>query len=96
MAIYYLGNTLYSLSQVVSIVTFQGYIHPCTYSFFAKLSSALAGVAHWIECWPANQRVPSSIHSQGTCLGCGPGTQLGVHERQPQIDVSLPLSISIK
>ena len=35
--------------------------------------SALAGVAQWIECRPANQRVASSIPSQRTCLGCGPG-----------------------
>ena len=27
----------------------------------------------------------------GTCLGCGPGPQLGVYERQPHIDVSLAL-----
>ena len=31
---------------------------------------ALADVAQWIECWPANQRVVGSIPSQGTCLGC--------------------------
>ena len=34
---------------------------------------ALVGVAQWIE--PVNQRVTSSIPSQGTCLGCGPGPQ---------------------
>ena len=52
---------------------------------------ALAGVAQWIECWPADQRVASSIPSQGTCLGCGPDPQRGAHERQAHIDVSLPL-----
>ena len=36
---------------------------------------ALAGVAQWIECLPANQRVASSIPNQGTCLGCRPGPQ---------------------
>ena len=36
---------------------------------------ALAGVAQWIECQPANQRAAGSIPSQGTCLGCGPGPQ---------------------
>ena len=36
---------------------------------------ALAGVAQWTECQPPNQRVASSIPSQGTCLGCGPGPQ---------------------
>ena len=52
---------------------------------------ALGGVAQWIECWPVSQMVAGSFPSQGTCLGCGPGSQLGVHERQPHIDVSLPL-----
>ena len=37
------------------------------------MKRALVGMAHWIECWPVNQRVTSSIPSQGTCLGCGPG-----------------------
>ena len=53
--------------------------------------TALAGVAQWIECQPANQRVSGSIPSQGTCLGCRPGPQWGACERQPYIDVSLPL-----
>ena len=52
---------------------------------------ALAGVAQWIEHWPVNEMVAGSIPSQGTCLGCGPGPQWGAHERQPHIDVSLPL-----
>ena len=60
-----------------------------------KNKIALAGVAAWIEHWPENQMVTSLIPSQGTCLGCGPGHQSGggggVRERQPQIDVSLPL-----
>ena len=52
---------------------------------------ALAGIAQWIECQPANQRVTSLIPSQGTCLGCRPGPQLGAHEEKPHIDVSLPV-----
>ena len=53
---------------------------------------------------PANRKVAGSIPSQGTCLGCWPGSQLGVCEMQP-IDVSLahqyfspslPLSLKIK
>ena len=36
---------------------------------------AVAGVAQCIECRPVNQRVTSSIPTQGTCLGCGPGPQ---------------------
>ena len=51
----------------------------------------LTGVAQWIECWPANQRVTGSIPSQGTCLGCRPDPQLGVYKRQAHIAVSLPL-----
>ena len=35
----------------------------------ASNRTALAGVAQWIECWPANQRVARLIPSQGTCLG---------------------------
>ena len=38
---------------------------------------ALAGVAQWTEHWLVNQRVAGLILSQGTCLGCGPGPQLG-------------------
>ena len=36
------------------------------------LSCALDGGAQWIEHRPVNQRVASSIPSQGTCLGCEP------------------------
>ena len=36
---------------------------------------ALAAVAQWIECWPANQSVAGSIPGLGQCLGCGPGPQ---------------------
>ena len=32
---------------------------------------------------------------QGTCLGCRPGLELGAHERQPHIDVSLSLPFSL-
>ena len=56
-----------------------------------KLFNALAGVDQWIERQPANQRVTGSIPSQGTCLGCRPGPQWGTHERQPHMDVFLPL-----
>ena len=67
-----------------------------------ELGGALDGVAQWIECQTANQGVTGSIPSQGTSLGCGPGHQLGAHERQPHIDVSpsfspsLPPSLKIK
>ena len=38
-------------------------------------NTALAGVSQWVECQPLNQSVASSIPSQGTGLGCGPGPQ---------------------
>ena len=53
-----------------------------------KHTRALAGVTQWIECWPRNQKVDGLIPCQGTCLDYGPGSQLGVCERQP-IDISL-------
>ena len=56
-----------------------------------KSHSVLAGVAQWIECWPANQRVAGSICIYGTCLGCRPGPQLGEYKRQAHIDISLLL-----
>ena len=55
-----------------------------------KPNGALAGVAQWIECQPANQIVTGSIPSQDTFLGCGPGPQWRVRERQPHSDISLP------
>ena len=60
-------------------------------NYYKTTSTALAGVAQWIEYRPANQRVTDSIPSQGTCLGCGPGPQVGAREGQPHIDVFLPL-----
>ena len=39
----------------------------------STINRALADVAQWIEHRPMNQRVPGSIPSQGTCLGCRPG-----------------------
>ena len=64
----------------------------CTHMFIAALFKiakiALAGVAQWDGHHPANQKVTGSIPSQGTCLGCRPGPQLGACERQ-LIDVSL-------
>ena len=57
---------------------------------FKLTALTLAGVVQQIERWPAGQKVASSIPSQGTCLGCGPGPQLGACERQ-LIDVSLAL-----
>ena len=65
--------------------------HYLTLMLLKMFPLALAGVAQWIECRPVNHRVPSSIPSQGRSLGGRPGPQQGAHERQPCIDVSLPL-----
>ena len=35
----------------------------------ALKETALAGVAQWIECWPTNQKVGSSIPGEDTRLG---------------------------
>ena len=53
--------------------------------------SALAGVAQWIECPPANQGVAGLIPHWGTCLGCGPGLWWGHMGGNLHIEVSLPL-----
>ena len=45
-------------------------------------------MAQWIERWPVNKKEAGLIPSQGMCLGCRPGPQLGAYERQP-IHVSL-------
>ena len=58
-------------------------------------NAALAGVAQWIEHQSANQRITGSIPSQRTCLGCSPSPQEGALERQPHIDVSSLLSLSL-
>ena len=44
-------------------------------SVFKITMIALAGVAKWIERQPLNQRVTSSLPSQGTCLSCRPCIQ---------------------
>ena len=52
------------------------------YDIFKNHPKALAGVPQCFEHWPENWNVPGSIPSQGTCLGCGSGPQLGACERQ--------------
>ena len=66
--------------------------HPWQVDEMKKSFLALANVAQCIERQPANQRVGGLVPSQGTCQGCGTGPQEGAHERQPHIDVSLPVS----
>ena len=38
---------------------------------------ALADVAQWTECQPANGKVASSMPRPGTCPGCRPGPGVG-------------------
>ena len=46
-------------------------------SLFKKYTvCTLAGVARWIECWSANQKVAGLIPSRGTCYR--PGPRLGM------------------
>ena len=71
----------------------------CSFSFLLLLKRIhpgedLAAVAQWTECCLANPKIAGSIPSQGTCLGCGPGPQKAVRERQSHIDVSLPFFLS--
>ena len=47
------------------------------YIFFKTLELTLAGVAQLVGHHPANQKVTSSVTSQGTCLGCRFGPWLG-------------------
>ena len=56
-----------------------------------KMSIALAGVAQWIECWPENQSVAGSFPVRAHVWVVGQVPSWGAHERQPHIDVSLPL-----
>ena len=53
------------------------------------------GVAQWIEHQPTNWKITGSIPSQGTCLSCGPGPQLGTCERQPQSMYLLHVSLTL-
>ena len=57
-------------------------------SCFNNNCCALTSMAQWVEHCPEKQRVAASTPSRGTCLGCGPGSQLGACERQ-LINVSL-------
>ena len=64
-------------------------------NIYKKEETALAGAAQWMERWPANQRVASLIPSQGTCLACRPGPQLGGHARGNHTLMFLSFSFSL-
>ena len=52
-------------------------VTPSTEVYKNAQKVTLAGVTQWIECQPANQRVTSSIPTQGTYLGCRTDGQQG-------------------
>ena len=54
------------------------YVYNGLLYFIENAYSALAGVAQWIEYWPASRKVTGSIPSQGTCLDCWPGQLVDV------------------
>ena len=56
-----------------------------------KTKNALAGMAQWIECQAAKQRVAGSITGLRHMPGLWAGPQKWVCNRQPYIHVSLPL-----
>ena len=71
-----LSNLLASLGYTWKMSVLGHTLNVLQHVITKKISkSVLAGVAQWIECQPANQRVTGSIPSQGTCLGCGPDPQ---------------------
>ena len=53
-------------------------------------------MTQWIEHWPANQRVASSIPSQGTCQNWGPGPWWGNTHWCFSPSLSLSLSLCLK
>ena len=59
--------------------------------FIKIIVLVLSGVAQWIECWPENQRVASSIPSQGTCQVSSGGHVRGNHTLM-FLSLSSPLS----
>ena len=77
-----MANFVLYVYVYICILLHMYYMYFVLYVFYynLKISLALAGVAQWIDCWTANQKVSSSIPSQGTCLGCGPGPCRGAPE----------------
>ena len=59
----------------MNVVGFQVTLLFFVVAYLNVLTFALAGVAQWIEHWPAKQRVAGSTPSEGTFLGCRPGPQ---------------------
>ena len=67
-----LGNLNIKFTLICSLICWAALAGKlCSFVFTVVVTPA--GVAQWIEYWPANQRVTGSIPSQGTFLGCGPG-----------------------
>ena len=67
-------------------------------SFSIKINKylALAGMAQWIECQPADQGVDGLVPSLGHMPGLWARSLMGACDRQLHIDVSLPPFPSLK
>ena len=84
----------WSLGTLVTYCCMQ--ITPRCRDLERKMCCCLAVVAQWIECWPANWEVGSSIPCQGTCLCCRPGPSLGVSHWCFSRSLSPSLLLSLK
>ena len=102
----FLSLFLLSFSEILFSSLFYLFRHKflSSLNIFKIVYWTLAGVAQWIECWPANQRVTNLIPSQGICLGCRPGSPIPVADAweatthwsfSTSPSLFLPLSIKI-
>ena len=84
----YLFYHLHNLTLPLLLIHLHFPILTSSHNYFKVKFISLAGVAQWIEPWPVNQKVASSIPTHGTCLGCGARSLVGACERQ-QMNISL-------
>ena len=63
--------------------------------YFQNQEVALAGVAQWMECWPANQSVPGLIPGLGHMPGLRAGYPMRGHTRGNHTLMFLSLSSSL-
>ena len=74
-------NILKSIKNVINILKYINLRAGLMCFSLNVFSGALVGMAQWIEHWPVNQKVASSLPSQGTFLGCRPGSQREAHKK---------------
>ena len=83
------------LIKTISHILFSGTSLVLFFMFKSGSGPGWCGSVDWVlACELKGHRFDSS---QGTCLGCGPGPQLGACKRQhlSHMDVSLPLSLPL-